>query len=192
MLKYFNVDMKLINISGNVANSASCQFVVFLFRDVIKYLQKYFNILQHSVPYYLILRADKEVAVYSKESIIFGANSVDFSVSEVPFCVANELALRVCGDLITSRKLTRYQQILCLHTHTISVPLPQLIPQFLTPLRHVFFNTTLTLRPVSSMSNCKLNQPAELRDLGAVTWTYDNMLYAIDKFPGPLLNIQYF
>lgn len=27
------------------------------------------------------LRADKEVAVYSKESIIFGANSVDFSVS---------------------------------------------------------------------------------------------------------------
>lgn len=27
------------------------------------------------------LRADKEVAVYSKESIIFGVNSVDFSVS---------------------------------------------------------------------------------------------------------------
>jgi guanine nucleotide-binding protein subunit beta-5 len=27
------------------------------------------------------LRADKEVAIYSKESIIFGVNSVDFSVS---------------------------------------------------------------------------------------------------------------
>lgn len=27
------------------------------------------------------LRADKEIAVYGKESIIFGANSVDFSVS---------------------------------------------------------------------------------------------------------------
>lgn len=27
------------------------------------------------------LRADKEVAVYAKESIIFGANSVDFSIS---------------------------------------------------------------------------------------------------------------
>lgn len=27
------------------------------------------------------MRADKEVAVYSKNSIIFGANSVDFSVS---------------------------------------------------------------------------------------------------------------
>ena len=27
------------------------------------------------------LRADKEVAIYTKESIIFGANSVDFSVS---------------------------------------------------------------------------------------------------------------
>ena len=27
------------------------------------------------------LRADKEVAVYTKESIIFGVNSVDFSVS---------------------------------------------------------------------------------------------------------------
>ncbi|KAJ8978895.1 hypothetical protein NQ317_008874 [Molorchus minor] len=53
---------------------------------------------------------------------------------------------------------------------TISVPLPQLIPQFLTPLRHVFFNTTLTsFDPVSSISNCKLNQPAELRDLGAET-----------------------
>ncbi|KAJ8985466.1 hypothetical protein NQ317_015005 [Molorchus minor] len=51
---------------------------------------------------------------------------------------------------------------------TISVPLPQLIPQFLAPLRHVFFNTTLTsFDPVSSISNCKLNQPAELRDLGA-------------------------
>jgi len=27
------------------------------------------------------LRADKEVAVYSKESILFGVNSIDFSVS---------------------------------------------------------------------------------------------------------------
>lgn len=27
------------------------------------------------------LRADKEVAIYNKESIIFGVNSVDFSVS---------------------------------------------------------------------------------------------------------------
>lgn len=27
------------------------------------------------------MRADKEVAVYSKDSIIFGVNSVDFSVS---------------------------------------------------------------------------------------------------------------
>ncbi len=27
------------------------------------------------------LRADREVAIYSKESIIFGASSVDFSVS---------------------------------------------------------------------------------------------------------------
>ncbi|KAJ8975604.1 hypothetical protein NQ317_009285 [Molorchus minor] len=57
-----------------------------------------------------------------------------------------------------------------INVRTISVPLPQLIPQFLTPLRHVFFNTTLTsFDPVSSISNCKLNQPAELRDLGAVT-----------------------
>ena len=27
------------------------------------------------------LRADREIAVYTKESIIFGVNSVDFSVS---------------------------------------------------------------------------------------------------------------
>lgn len=27
------------------------------------------------------LRADKEVAVYSKESILFGVNSIDFSIS---------------------------------------------------------------------------------------------------------------
>ncbi|KAJ8965959.1 hypothetical protein NQ317_009601 [Molorchus minor] len=72
---------------------------------------------------------------------------------------------------------------ICIIDKTISVPLPQLIPQFLTPLRHVFFNTTLTsFDAVSSISNCKLNQPAELRDLGAVTTavsqTYDNMLYA--------------
>lgn len=32
------------------------------------------------------LRADKEVAVYSKESILFGVNSIDFSVSG-KFCV---------------------------------------------------------------------------------------------------------
>lgn len=31
------------------------------------------------------LRADKEVAVYSKDSIIFGVNSVDFSVSGKSF-----------------------------------------------------------------------------------------------------------
>lgn len=31
------------------------------------------------------LRADKEVAVYNKESIIFGVNSVDFSVSGMLF-----------------------------------------------------------------------------------------------------------
>ncbi|KAJ8984538.1 hypothetical protein NQ317_006824 [Molorchus minor] len=85
---------------------------------------------------------------------------------------------------------------------TISVPLPQLIPQFLTPLRHVFFNTTLTsFDPVSSISNCKLNQPAELRDLGAVTTAVTpgpmTMCFMrIDKFPGPafkypiLLNIR--
>ncbi|KAJ8985474.1 hypothetical protein NQ317_015013 [Molorchus minor] len=74
---------------------------------------------------------------------------------------------------------------------TISVPLPQLIPQFLTPLRHVFFNTTLTsFDPVSSISNCKLNQPAELRDLGAVTTAVTSgpmtiCFMRIDKFPGP-------
>lgn len=34
------------------------------------------------------LRADKEVAVYSKESILFGVNSIDFSVSgELCICI---------------------------------------------------------------------------------------------------------
>lgn len=32
------------------------------------------------------LRADREIAIYTKESIIFGVNSVDFSVSG-KFCV---------------------------------------------------------------------------------------------------------
>ncbi|KAJ8972761.1 hypothetical protein NQ317_006277 [Molorchus minor] len=87
-------------------------------------------------------------------------------------------------------KEVNLHQISSSFRYTISVPLPQLIPQFLTPLRHVFFNTTLTsFDAVSSISNCKLNQPAELRDLGAVTTAVSGPMticfMRIDKFPGP-------
>ncbi|XP_065217550.1 guanine nucleotide-binding protein subunit beta-5-like [Planococcus citri] len=46
------------------------------------------------------LRADKEVAVYSKESIIFGANSVDFSVSgRLLFAGYNDYTINVWDTL---------------------------------------------------------------------------------------------
>ncbi len=37
------------------------------------------------------LRADREVAVYSKQSIIFGVNSVDFSISGESYSKLNEI-----------------------------------------------------------------------------------------------------
>ncbi|KAJ8974313.1 hypothetical protein NQ317_010908 [Molorchus minor] len=49
---------------------------------------------------------------------------------------------------------------------------------------------SLSFDTVSSISNCKLNQPAELRDLGAVTTAVTPgpmtiCFMRIDKFPGP-------
>jgi guanine nucleotide-binding protein subunit beta-5 len=50
------------------------------------------------------LRADKEVAVYSKESIIFGVNSVDFSVSgRLLFAGYNDYTVNVWDTLRSQR-----------------------------------------------------------------------------------------
>lgn len=50
------------------------------------------------------LRADKEVAVYSKESIIFGVNSVDFSISgRLLFAGYNDYTVNVWDTLRSQR-----------------------------------------------------------------------------------------
>jgi WD40 repeat protein len=55
------------------------------------------------------LRADKEVAVYSKESIIFGVNSVDFSVSgRLLFAGYNDYTVNVWDTLKSQRVCLLY------------------------------------------------------------------------------------
>ncbi|CAH1110468.1 unnamed protein product [Psylliodes chrysocephalus] len=55
------------------------------------------------------LRADKEIAVYSKESIIFGANSVDFSVSgRLLFAGYNDYTVNVWDTLKCARVCLLY------------------------------------------------------------------------------------
>lgn len=50
------------------------------------------------------LRADKEVAVYNKESIIFGVNSVDFSISgRLLFAGYNDYTVNVWDTLRSQR-----------------------------------------------------------------------------------------
>lgn len=58
------------------------------------------------------LRADKEVAVYSKESIIFGANSIDLSVSgKIFFSVSYVRAKYFTLKLMMLQKLL--QDVFC-------------------------------------------------------------------------------
>lgn len=55
------------------------------------------------------LRADKEVAIYSKESIIFGVNSVDFSVSgRLLFSGYNDYTVSVWDTLKCERMCLLY------------------------------------------------------------------------------------
>lgn len=55
------------------------------------------------------LRADKEIAVYSKESIIFGSNSVDFSVSgRLLFAGYNDYTVNVWDTLKCARVCLLY------------------------------------------------------------------------------------
>lgn len=55
------------------------------------------------------MRADKEVAVYSKESIIFGVNSVDFSVSgRLLFAGYNDYTINVWDTLKAQRVCLLY------------------------------------------------------------------------------------
>lgn len=55
------------------------------------------------------LRADKEVAVYSKESIIFGVNSIDFSVSgRLLFAGYNDYTCNVWDTLKSQRVCLLY------------------------------------------------------------------------------------
>ncbi|KAJ8983047.1 hypothetical protein NQ317_013252 [Molorchus minor] len=83
--------------------------------------------------------------------------------------------LFTCRKKLKIPASSKWHRLIEIVSVTISVPLPQLIPQFLTPLRHVFFNTTLTsFDPVSSILNCKLNQPAELN---CETWALREKLY---------------
>lgn len=50
------------------------------------------------------LRADKEVAIYAKDSIIFGVNSVDFSVSgRLLFAAYNDYTVNVWDTLRSQR-----------------------------------------------------------------------------------------
>jgi len=71
------------------------------------------------------LRADKEVAVYSKESILFGVNSIDFSVSG-KFClnklnkiIYNTLSTNITRDLITFNLQIRqfFERVNMLYDH---------------------------------------------------------------------------
>lgn len=50
-------------------------FLLTIFNDLLFLMKIFFKCRLFD------MRADKEVAVYSKDSIIFGVNSVDFSVS---------------------------------------------------------------------------------------------------------------
>lgn len=55
------------------------------------------------------MRADKEVAMYSKESIIFGVNSVDFSVSgRLLFAGYNDYTVNVWDTLKAQRVCLLY------------------------------------------------------------------------------------
>lgn len=55
------------------------------------------------------MRADKEVAMFSKESIIFGANSVDFSVSgRILFAGYNDYTVNIWDTLKAERVCLLY------------------------------------------------------------------------------------
>jgi guanine nucleotide-binding protein subunit beta-5 len=95
------------------------------------------------------LRADKEVAVYSKESIIFGVNSVDFSVSgRLLFAGYNDYTVNVWDTL-------RSQRVGLLYGHENKVSCLQVSPDG-TALSTGSWDFTLRVCQSNSFVNHKI------------------------------------
>lgn len=90
------------------------------------------------------LRADKEVAVYSKESIIFGVNSVDFSISgRLLFAGYNDYTVNVWDTLRSQRVGLLYgheNKVSCLQVSPDGTALSTGSWDFTLRVRHLNFN----------------------------------------------------
>jgi len=105
------------------------------------------------------LRADKEVATFSKESIIFGVNSVDFSVSgRLLFAGYNDYTVNVWDTL-------KSQRVCLLYGHENKVSCLQVSPDG-TSLSTASWDFTLRVSQLRDCNGMKLLTNHRFTDLG--------------------------